>query len=200
MSVTAVPLRPLKRGSVLKLWLGLALLVLAAAAIAWLGASAFRPITTESGVRLRVVKEGTGPKVTPADVALIRYKLHVGSEDAPVIQDSDQSGQPFPATIDDVYPGFGEGLKMMQQGGRYVLWVPPGQHVQGPIPPGTPFQASDTLVFEIELIEVAAGMAQPFKQQQEEMMRRQIEAMQQQQGQSGAPGAEAGRDQGGAGR
>src|SRR5687768_5220852 len=194
MSVTAVPLLPLKKGSVLKLWLGLALLVLAAAAIAWLGASAFRPITTESGVRLRVVKEGAGPKVTPADVALIRYKLHVGSEDAPVIQDSDQGGQPFPATIDDVYPGFGEGLKMMQQGGRYVLWVPPGQHVQGPIPPGTPFQASDTLVFEIEVMQIAAGMAGMFRAQQQEQMRRQLEQLQPPDGAGGEGGEAAGSD------
>ena len=39
-AVTAVPLRPLARGSVLKLWLGLGLLVLVAAALAWWGTRA----------------------------------------------------------------------------------------------------------------------------------------------------------------
>ena len=194
MSVTAVPIQPLKKGSVLKLWLGLAVLALAAAAAAWYGTRQFRPIVTETGVKLRVVKEGTGPKITKEDVAALRYKLHVGSEDSAVIQDSDQTGQPFVTTTDGVYPGFGEGMKMMRQGGQYVLWVPPGQHVQGQIPPGTPFQASDTLVFEIEVMQVAAGMAQQFKMQQQEQMRRQLEAMQP------PPGGEGGGDNGGAGR
>lgn len=191
MSVTAVPIQPLRRGSVLKLWLGLALLAFAAAAAAWYGASAFRPITTESGVKLRVVKDGNGAQITEKDVAALRYKLHVGSEDAPVLQDSDQTGQPFVTTTDGVYPGFGEGLKMMRAGGQYVLWVPPGQHVQGQIPPGTPFQATDTLVFEIEVMQVAAGMAEQFKAQQQEQMRRQLEQMQP------PPGAEGGGDSGG---
>jgi hypothetical protein len=199
MSVTAVPIQPLKKGSIVKLWLGLAVLALAAAAAAWIGASAFRPVTTESGVRMRVIKEGSGPTITAADAFAFHYRLRVGNEDAPVIQDSLQRQQPLQATIDTIYPGVGEGLKMMRKGGHYMLWVPPGQHIQGPIPPGTPFQASDTLVFEIEVVEVAPGMAQAFKQQQEEMMRRQIEAMQQQQ-QGGAPGAGAAPGRDGPGR
>ena len=193
MSVTAVPIQPLRKGSVAKLWLGLILLILAAAGAAWYGTKAFRPVVTESGVKLRVVKEGTGPKISENDVAALRYKLHVGSEDAPVIQDSDQTGQPFVTTTDGVYPGFGEGMKMMRQGGHYVLSVPPGQHIQGQIPPGTPFQASDTLVFEIEVMQVAAGMAQQYKMQQQEQMRRQLEAMQP------PPGGQDGGDGGGAG-
>jgi hypothetical protein len=194
MSATAVPIQPLRKGSVLKLWLGLALLMLAAAGAAWYGTRAFRPITTETGVKLRVVKDGTGPRITEKDVAALRYKLHVGSEDSAVIQDSDQTGQPFVTTTDGVYPGFGEGMKMMRQGGRYVLWVPPGQHVQGQIPPGTPFQASDTLVFEIEVMQIAAGMADQFKMQQQEQMRRQLEQLQP------PPGAEGGDGNAGPGR
>jgi FKBP-type peptidyl-prolyl cis-trans isomerase FkpA len=193
MSVTAVPIQPLRQGSVLKLWLGLALLAFAAAAAAWYGTSAFRPITTETGVKLRVVKEGTGARITEKDVAALRYKLHVGSVEAPVIQDSDQTGQPFVTTTDGVYPGFGEGMKMMRQGGRYILWVPPGQHVQGPVPPGTPFQATDTLVFEIEVMQLAAGMADQFRMQQQEQMRRQLEQLQPP---PGAEGGDEGRSKG----
>ena len=194
MSATAVPLRPLKKGSVLKLWLGLAVLALAAAAAAWFGASAFRPVVTESGVRMRVLEEGSGAKITPEDVVALRYQLRVGSEDAAVIQDSDQTGQPFVATTADVYPGFGEGLQMMRPGGKYLLWVPPGQHEKGPIPPGAPFKASDTLVFEMEVLQVAAGKAAEFRQQREEQMRRQFEQMQLPPGsEGGAPGEGSGR-------
>ena len=40
MSVTAVPLRPIKKGSVTRLWIGLGALGLAAAGLAWVGTGA----------------------------------------------------------------------------------------------------------------------------------------------------------------
>jgi FKBP-type peptidyl-prolyl cis-trans isomerase FkpA len=157
MSVTAVPLRPLARGSVLKLWIGLAVLALAAAGLAWVGTSGQQVITTASGLRYRVLEEGSGPTVTPADLVALRYKLR--KEDGTLIQDSDQTGQPFVTGTEGLFPGFSEGLQLMQAGGRYMLWIPPGLHVQQAMPPGAPFSAEDTLVFEIEVLQIAPGMA-----------------------------------------
>ena len=157
MSVTAVPIRPLARGSVLKLWLGLAVLALAAAALAWYGTSGFQVTTTESGLRYRVLEEGEGPTVTPADLVALRYELR--KEDGTLIQDSDQSGQPFVTSTEGLFPGFSEGLQLMQAGGRYILWIPPGLHVQEPMPPDAPFTREDTLVFEVEVLQIAPGMA-----------------------------------------
>ncbi|WP_129792352.1 FKBP-type peptidyl-prolyl cis-trans isomerase [Sphingosinicella sp. CPCC 101087] len=157
MSVTAVPIRPLARGSVLKLWIGLLVLALAAGAMAWIGTSGQQVITTESGLRYRVVEEGTGPTVTPADLVALRYQLR--KEDGTLIQDSDDTGQPFVTGTEGVFPGFAEGLQLMQAGGRYILWLPPGQHVQQAMPPGAPFTPEDTLVFEIEVLQIAPGMA-----------------------------------------
>jgi hypothetical protein len=157
MSVTAVPIRPLARGSVLKLWIGLLVLALAAAGLAWVGTAGQQVTTTASGLRYRVVEEGTGPTVTPADLVALRYQLR--KEDGTVIQDSDETGQPFVTGTEGVFPGFAEGLQLMQAGGRYILWLPPGLHVQQPMPPGAPFAAEDTLVFEIEVLQIAPGMA-----------------------------------------
>ncbi|MGZ8282673.1 MAG: FKBP-type peptidyl-prolyl cis-trans isomerase [Allosphingosinicella sp.] len=171
MSVTAVPIRPLARGSVLKLWIGLIVLALAAAGLAWVGTSSQQVVTTASGLRYRVIEEGTGPTVTPADLVALRYKLR--KEDGTLIQDSDQTGQPFVTGTEGLFPGFSEGLQLMQQGGRYMLWLKPGLHVQQPLPPGAPFAADDTLVFEVEVLQIAPGMA----------------AMQQMMGPPGAGGA-----------
>ncbi|MGZ8361879.1 MAG: FKBP-type peptidyl-prolyl cis-trans isomerase [Allosphingosinicella sp.] len=157
MSVTAVPIRPLARGSVLKLWIGLLVLALGAAALAWVGTAGQQVTTTSSGLRYRVIEEGTGPTVTPADLVALRYKLR--KEDGTLIQDSDETGQPFVTGTEGVFPGFSEGLQLMQAGGRYVLWLPPGLHVQQPMPPGAPFTPEDTLVFEIEVMQIAPGMA-----------------------------------------
>jgi len=155
--VTAVPIRPLARGAVLKLWLGLGLLALAAAALAWFGTAGMQVTTTESGLRYRVVEEGSGPTVTPADLVALRYRLK--KEDGTLIQDSEQTGQPFVTGTEGLFPGFSEGLQLMREGGRYILWIPPGLHVQERMPPDAPFTAEDTLVFEIEVLQVAAGMA-----------------------------------------
>jgi len=182
-AATAVPLRPLARGAVLKLWIALLALMLAAAGLAWWGTQGWQEVTLPSGARYRVVAEGQGPTITPADAFALRYKLHVGSLDAPVIQDSDQRGEPFLATTSDVYGGFGEALQKMRAGGRYQLWLPPGTHVSSasPPPPGAPFGAQDTLVFEIEVMQIAPGMASQLQMQRLQQM------MQQQQGAAAAP-------------
>lgn len=187
--VTAVPLPPLARGSLVKMWLALALLVALAAALAWWGTAAWQVRTLQSGARLQVVTEGHGPMATDADVMLLAYRLHVNSLDAPVLQDSEVigNGQPFPATTGQVYPGFADGLRHMRAGGRYILYLPPGTHVSGPIPPTAGFTPRDTLVFEIRTIQLAAGMAQELQRQQ--MQQLQQELQQQMQAQQGAPGA-----------
>ena len=157
MSVTAVPIQPLSRGSVLKLWLGIFVLVLAAAALAWLGTRSQQRETLPSGVQIQVLKEGDGPTVTPADLVALRYKLR--KTDGTLIQDSDQTGQPFVTSTEGLFPGFSEALQHMRATGHYRIWLPPGQHVQGPMPPGAPFSPQDTLVFDIQVLQIAPGMA-----------------------------------------
>jgi len=181
--VTAVPIRPLARGTLLKLWLAIILLCLAGAALAWVGTRAQQVQTLTSGAQLRTLGAGNGPKITTADAFALRYKLHVGSVDAPVIQDSDETGGPFVATTSDVYPGFADALQQMQAGGRYLLWLPPGTHQTGPIPAGAPFQATDTLVFEIQVLQIGAGQASALQMQRMQQM------MMQQQQQGGAGGS-----------
>ena len=159
MSATTVPIQPLARGSVLKLWLGILLLALIAAGIAWLGTAGQQRETLKSGVQLQVIEAGEGPTVTPADLAALRYRLY---HDGELLQDSNEAGQgqPFVTSTEGLFPGFSQGLQRMQAGGRYRLWLPPGQHVQpGQVPPGAPFTAEDTLMFEIEVLQIAPGMA-----------------------------------------
>lgn len=197
MSVTAVPIRPLKKGSVAKLWIGLLLLLLAAGAVAWVGTGAFQTVKTGSGVEIRTIRPGSGAQITAADVVALHYKLHVKSADAPVIQDSRQGGQPFVTTTQGVYPGFAEGLQKMRAGGSYILTLPGGTHEQGPLPPGTPFTPQDSLVFEIDVLQVEAGAGPRFleaQRAQQLQQMQQLEQMQRMQGEGGSPPAEGGRE------
>src|SRR5687767_2561180 len=196
MSVTAVPLRPLKKGSVVKLWIAIILLAALAAAFAWWGTSAFQTVRTASGVSIRTLAAGSGPKITDQDVAALHYKLHAKSLDAPVVEDSRATGQPFVTTTQGVYPGFSEGLLHMRPGGSYILTLPPGTHVPGPIPPGAPFTKDDNLVFEIDVLQVEPGAGPRYQEMQRMQQLQQMQQMQQMQG--GAPGGPEGAPPAGA--
>jgi FKBP-type peptidyl-prolyl cis-trans isomerase FkpA len=194
MSVTAVPLHPIRKGSVAKLWIGLVVLVALAAGLAWLGTAGFQTLKTESGVTIRTLRKGSGAKITPQDVVALHYKLHAKSLEAPVIQDSRESGQPFVTTTQGVYPGFAEGLQHMRPGGSYILTLPPGTHEQSAVP-GAPFTPQDSLVFEIDVLQVEAGMGPRYMEMQRMQQMQQLQQMQQMQGggAEGAPPPPAGR-------
>jgi FKBP-type peptidyl-prolyl cis-trans isomerase FkpA len=150
MSVTAVPLRPVKRSMLVKFWLALALLALAVGAIAWAGTESSQFKTTASGLQYRVLKEGTGPSPALTDVALIDYtgKLEDGTE-----FDSTKGKQPVPMPVQGSIPGFSEGLRLMNKGATYRFRIPSALAYgeqgagNGVIPPNA------TLDFEVTLHE-----------------------------------------------
>lgn len=155
MSVTAVPLRPIKKGSLTKLWVGLGALSLAAAALAWAGTSGQQVTTTPSGLRMQVLEEGTGPQPTTSDIVLVHYtgKLEDGT-----VFDSTEGKQPVPFPVTGVIPGFTEGLQMMKKGGTYRLKIP-SELAYGPTGAGGVIPPNATLDFEIELIDIAPASA-----------------------------------------
>jgi FKBP-type peptidyl-prolyl cis-trans isomerase FkpA len=58
MTVTQVPLRPIAKGSLLKLWLAIAALVALAFGLAYMGAGQFKTVTVDT------VAAGAGPLIT----------------------------------------------------------------------------------------------------------------------------------------
>ena len=121
MSATQVPLRPLKRGSMFKLWLGLALLIAAAALLAWIGAGSLRGETTATGVQIRTIEQGKGDPVKATDGAILEYegRLMDGT-----VFDSTAGRGPAGMIPSQVIPGFGEALQKMREGGVYKIRIP----------------------------------------------------------------------------
>jgi hypothetical protein len=156
MSITAVPLRPIKKGSIAKLWIGLGALGLAAGGLAWAGTSGQNYTTTSSGLQYRVIEEGTGPHPAATDIALIDYTGRL--EDGTVF-DTSKGKQPVPLPVNGSIAGFGEALQLMSKGATYRLRIPPelGYGAQGT--PGGPIPPNATLDFDVTLIDFVPASA-----------------------------------------
>ena len=158
MSVSQVPIQPIKKGSLTKLWLAIAVLAAIAFGIAWMGAGQFKTVTVET------VAAGHGPNITELDGVLIEYTGR--TEDGTVFDSTDGRG-PAPFLVAQVVPGFREALTRMQEGGRYKILVPGRLAYGSSPPPGSPIGPNEDLSFDVHVLQVApnaaltAGAAQP---------------------------------------
>ena len=156
MSATQVPIRPLKAGSMLKLWLGIVLLIAAAGVLAWTGAGSLRGETTATGVQIRTLKAGSGDPIKATDGAIIEYEGRLVDG---TVFDSTAGRGPAGMIPGQVIPGFGEALQKMQEGGRYTIRIPSELGYgaagagEGKIPPNS------ELVFDIEVKQVVRDAA-----------------------------------------
>ena len=194
MSITAVPLKPVKRSVLVYLWIGILVAVVAAVWLAFQtpidpttkflahNARAKGVVTTPSGLQYQVLTPGKGATPTDEDIALINYEGRL--IDGTVFDKSPQP-TPIPVVASDpatgrqgVISGFSEALKLMNKGAKYRVWIKPGlgygEKDQGVIPPHS------TLVFDLELLEFIPEATYRQIQQQQQMM-------QQQQGGAGGP-------------
>ncbi|MBP9003821.1 MAG: FKBP-type peptidyl-prolyl cis-trans isomerase [Candidatus Hydrogenedentes bacterium] len=106
--------------------------------------------TTASGLQYKVVEEGSGPAPKDGDTVTVHYRgtLVDGKE----FDSSYSRNEPATFKVGQMIPGFDEGLKLMKQGGKYQLFIPPdlgyGTRNMGPIPPNS------LLKFDVELLKV----------------------------------------------
>ena len=150
MSVSQVPIQPIKKGSLTKLWLAIVLLAAIAFAIAWTGAGQFKTVKVDT------VAAGSGPAITELDGVIIEYTGR--TEDGTVFDTTDGRG-PAAFLVAQVVPGFREALTHMQQGGRYKILIP-GRLAYGPNPPpGSPLKANEDLSFDVHVVQVVPNAA-----------------------------------------
>lgn len=177
MSVAEAAHRPAKSGRATALWLAFILLIAAAVGLAWVGAGSLRPEVTASGLQFRTIKAGTGEPITRADAALLDYVLM--ADDGTVLDSSDSHNGPQPFAVDGTYPGFGEAMLRMQDGGEYRFTMPQRlAFVHTPPPPG--FPKDSNLTFEVRVRKIVRGGAAMLQQYQEQQLQQQMQQMQQQ--------------------
>ena len=106
--------------------------------------------TTPSGLKYRKIKGGNGKKPKATD----RVKVHYTGTliDGTKFDSSVDRGEPLTFPLNQVIPGWTEGLQLMDEGSKYMLYVPYnlgyGEQQVGNIPAGS------TLIFEVELLEI----------------------------------------------
>jgi FKBP-type peptidyl-prolyl cis-trans isomerase FklB len=108
-------------------------------------------VTTASGLQYKVLKSGNGPKPTMSD----RVKVHYTGKfiDGEEFDSSTKRGEPIVFGLNGVIKGWGEALQLMSVGDKWELFIPSeiAYGVSGKPPVIGP---SQTLVFEVELIEI----------------------------------------------
>lgn len=192
MSVTAVPLQPVKRAYKLWLWIGVLAAIALAFGLAWAGTrtavvARYSPEeflawhkgqagvqTTASGLQYQVLQPGEGATAAEQDGVVLEIlgKLRDGTEFQPKTPMRFQVGQPM-------IPGFTEGVKLMNKGAKYRFWLPP-KLGSGAEQGSQNELAKEVLIFDVEMKElVPASVIQQMMMQQ--MMQQQM------QGQGGAP-------------
>ena len=107
------------------------------------------PVPTKLTITDEVV--GTGAAVKNGDEVTAAY-LGVGASTGETFDSSWERGQPATFPLDQVIPGWSEGLVGMKVGGRRELVIPAEQAYGDQPPAGSGIKPGETLVFVIDLV------------------------------------------------
>jgi FKBP-type peptidyl-prolyl cis-trans isomerase FklB len=110
--------------------------------------------TTPSGLQYKVITEGKGESPKATDTVVTHYKgtLINGTE----FDSSYKRGEPASFPVNRVIKGWTEALQMMKPGSKYQLFVP-ASLAYGERGAGGDIGPNETLIFDVELLEVKKG-------------------------------------------
>ncbi len=107
---------------------------------------------TGSGLQYRILEEGDGPKPTATDRVQVHY--HGTLINDTVFDSSVDRGEPVTFGLNQVIPGWTEGVQLMNVGSKYQFFIPPDLAYGNNPPPGSPIEAGSVLIFEVELLDI----------------------------------------------
>lgn len=107
-------------------------------------------LTTLSGLQYQVLEKGEGDKPKATDTVKVHYtgRLLNGT----VFDSSVERGEPVEFPLNQVIPGWTEGLQLMAPRAKYRFWIPANLAYGENAPPA--IGPNQVLDFEVELLEV----------------------------------------------
>lgn len=108
-------------------------------------------VTTKSGLQYEVLTEGSGKSPKATDQVRCHYEGRL--LDGSVFDSSYKRGEPAVFGLNQVIPGWTEGVQLMKEGGKHRLYIP-YLLAYGERGAGASIPPYSTLVFDIELINV----------------------------------------------
>ena len=107
--------------------------------------------TLPSGLQYEVVQSGEGPTPSPTDRVTVHYRGSL--VDGTQFDSSYDRGQPATFRLDQVIPGWSEGLQQMNVGSIWKLYIP-AELGYGSTPPPGPIGPDAALIFTVELMAI----------------------------------------------
>jgi FKBP-type peptidyl-prolyl cis-trans isomerase len=112
---------------------------------------------TASGLQYEVLTPGKGKTPTPTSKVKVHYTGTLLS--GKVFDSSVERKQPAEFGLNQVIKGWTEGLQLMQEGAKYKFYIP-GELGYGVRGAGADIGPNETLIFEVELLEVQSDAKQ----------------------------------------
>jgi FKBP-type peptidyl-prolyl cis-trans isomerase FklB len=106
-------------------------------------------VVTESGLQYKIIGETDGPK--PSATSKVKVHYHGTTIEGKVFDSSVDRGEPIEFPLNQVIPGWTEGLQLMSVGSKFKFFIPQNlaYGAQSPSPAIAPYS---TLIFEVELL------------------------------------------------
>jgi FKBP-type peptidyl-prolyl cis-trans isomerase FklB len=107
--------------------------------------------TLESGLQYQEITAGEGESPKETDKVKVHYRGTL--IDGKQFDSSYDRGQPATFGVKGVIPGFSEALMLMKPGGKWKVFIP-SELGYGERGAGTNIGANETLIFDLELLEI----------------------------------------------
>ena len=108
-------------------------------------------VTTDSGLQIEVLKKGKGASPKADDTVKVHYRGEL--VDGTEFDSSYSRNEPVTFPLNGVIPGWTEGLQQMKKGEKARLVIP-SDLAYGPRGMGGAIGPNETLVFEVELLDI----------------------------------------------